>query len=63
MLVGDGRQVLPANTRSVLKYRNGYRLAEILEKEFEPDARFLSFVEAKDFEENARDALGSTGGR
>ena len=63
LLVGDGRRVLSANTRYVFKYRNGCRLAEILEKEFEPDPRFLSFAEAKDFEENARGALGSTGGR
>ena len=47
----------------MLKYRNGYRLAEILEKDFEPDPQFLSFAEAEDFEENARSALGKTEGR
>ena len=47
----------------MLKYKNGYRLAEVLEKGFKPDPQFLSFAEADDFEENARGALGSTGGR
>ena len=63
LLLGDGRQVLPANTRYVLRYRNGYSLAEILEKEFQPDPQFRSFAEAEEFEENARSAVGTSGGR
>ena len=35
VLVGDGQQVLAVNTRYVLKYKNGYRLAEIFEKRFQ----------------------------
>ena len=58
LLFGDCRQVLPANTRYVLRYRNGNQLAEILEKDFKPDQQYLSFTEAEDFEENARSALG-----
>ena len=45
-----------------LKYRNGYRLAEILEKYFQPDPQFLSFPEEEHFEENACSAFGRTGG-
>ena len=44
MLVGDGKLVLPGNTAYVMKYRNGYPLSEVLEKDLQLDRHFLSFA-------------------
>ena len=50
LLVGDGRQLLPANKDFQPKYRNGLRPVEISDADFEVDPQFLCFEDEQALE-------------
>ena len=54
LLVGDDRQLLTANEKFQLKYRDGLRAADIYEAVFEVDPQFLSFADDPEFEKAVR---------
>ena len=61
LLVGDGRQILPANDKFEVKYRDGLRAAEIYKEDFEVDPQFLCFEDDPAFEKAVRTGVKRPG--
>ena len=61
LLVGDGRQTLPANDKFEVTYRDGLRAGDIYKDDFEVDPQFLCFEDDPAFEKAVRTGVKRSG--